>query len=35
MNIHLKSELGAHRDLTKLELTTLNETLKDSKKTLE
>jgi 23S rRNA pseudouridine2604 synthase len=35
MNIHLKSELGTHRDLTKLELTTLNETLKDSKKTLE
>jgi 23S rRNA pseudouridine2604 synthase len=35
MNIHLKSELGSHRDLTALELSTLNKTLKDSKKSIE
>jgi 23S rRNA pseudouridine2604 synthase len=34
MNIHLKSELGSYRDLTDLELSTLNETLKDSKKSI-
>jgi len=31
----LKSELGSHRDLTALELSTLNKTLKDSKKSIE
>ena len=35
MNIHLKSELGSHRDLTALELSNLNKTLKDSKKSIE
>ena len=35
MNIDLKSELGSHRDLTALELSTLNKTLKDSKKSIE
>jgi len=35
MNIHLKSELGSHRELTALELSTLNKTLKDSKKSIE
>ena len=35
MNIHLKSEIGSHRDLTALELSTLNKTLKDSKKSIE
>ena len=34
MNIHLKCEVGSYRDLTDEELNTLNETLKDSKKTI-
>ena len=34
MNIHLKCDIGTYRDLTREELITLNETLKDSKKTL-
>ncbi|CAI8238950.1 MAG: 23S rRNA pseudouridine(2604) synthase [Formosa sp. Hel1_33_131] len=34
MNIHLKSEVGSYRDLTDLEMETLNETLKHSKKAI-
>ena len=34
MNIHLKCDVGTYRDLTDEELKTLNETLKDSKKTI-
>ncbi len=34
MNIHLKCDVGTYRDLTDEELNTLNETLKDSKKTI-
>ncbi|MDC1259374.1 23S rRNA pseudouridine(2604) synthase RluF [Flavobacteriaceae bacterium] len=34
MNIHLKCEVGSYRDLTEIELNTLNETLKHSKKAL-
>ncbi|MDG1393740.1 MAG: 23S rRNA pseudouridine(2604) synthase RluF [Flavobacteriaceae bacterium] len=34
MNIHLKSEVGSYRDLTDLEMGTLNETLKHSKKAI-
>ena len=34
MNIHLKSEVGSYRDLTDLEMETLNETLKHSKKVI-
>ena len=34
MNIHLKCEVGSYRDLTDEELTTLNDTLKDSKKAI-
>ena len=34
MNIHLKCEVGSYRDLTDLEMETLNETLKHSKKAI-
>ena len=34
MKIHLKSEVGSYRDLTDLEMETLNETLKHSKKAI-
>ena len=35
MNIHQKCEVGTYRDLTDEELSTLNDTLKDSKKAVE
>ena len=35
MNIHQKCDIGTYRNLTNEELKTLNETLKDSKKTIE
>ena len=35
MNIHQKCEVGTYRDLTDEELSTLNDTLKNSKKAIE